>query len=825
MLKLKLKKGLRKEAKKKEIKKKEVRPEEIMSEEIAPEEVIEETMPEEIVPEEVIPEEVTAEEVMLEETTPEEVVPENISQEAPASKKARKKESKKKESRKTNLKIKDFKVIENLKNIRNMKFIQKLKLKGLGKKEAEMNDTNKKPTKKIKTTLVGAFMVPVILIVLLGVVSYTKASDTIVENCKESSISTITASGMYFDLLCESTSAKALEIIMTSDVAAYYEKKYKSEDAAEYFRNVKTHLRNALASVDYVGTYNLVAENGVQITSQSNVIPEDAFNGLISSSEGQYIGDAKNRTAWLGNHSYFDEAMQLDQSKYGLVFYQRFLKANAVLVLDIKMETVANALGNMNFGEDSYKAVVTRDGREIIFQEVVGEDGTIVQQEVTENIFGETEFYQESLSAEQAGSKEVKYNGKKYLYVYAPVGNTGIMLCGLIPYASLTKEATDIRNMTVILIIVAILIALGTGSRIAVGIGKTMTSMIDMIGKVSEGDLTVTFRTKRKDEFRLLNNSLNNMLAGVRTLIKDVKGFGTEVNEISGKVAETADNVNSSMQQIYIAVDEVSKGIVTQAEETESCSTQMSELSEQIVTICNKTESIIGVADKATDAVQRGQVTIEDLNKQSEITVKLTKELGHDIADVKVKSDEIEKIIEVINEIADQTTLLSLNASIEAARAGENGKGFAVVADEIRKLAEQSMQAANQIREIVANIGSTTKQTMDSAHRTEEYIYKQANLLTDTITVFTYINECVDELVGGLNEITSHMDEISNEKDVVENSITNIAAVSQEAAASIEEVTATLSEQVESISGLNKKAEQLILRVQELDQASSQFQI
>lgn len=682
--------------------------------------------------------------------------------------------------------------------------------------------------KKIQSVLVGSFLVPVVFIVILGVVSYQKASETIIEKYRESSISAISSGSLYFELLCETVVSKATEVVTDTNTADYYERLYDDGDtrANDSFRELRKNMLSIGTSARYIKSYNILAAGGMQVTSGRITLAQDAYTKFLESKEGSYVGKGVNQKAWLGYHSYLDEAAQMHTEDYGLVLCQRFMKADALVMLDVDMETIVEALENMSFGENSYKALITQDGREIILQEVLSEDGTTtVNQKIAEDFFGTTDFYQESLGSEERGSKDVKYNGEKYLYVYSPVGNTGIMICGLIPYSVITAEAKDIRNITVILVILATIIAMGVGSMIAVGISSTLKSIVRSLGKVAEGDLTIAFKTKRKDEFRQLNDSLNHMLSGVRGLMTDVKGFGTEVNELSGNVALTADTINTSMQDIATAVDEVAHGVVTQAEETENCSKKMEDFSVQIVSVCDQTESMGDMADKAIDAVNRGKVIIEDLNKQSETTVRLTKELSQDIVNVKTQSDEIEKIINVINEIAEQTNLLSLNASIEAARAGEHGRGFAVVADEIRKLADQSMQAANQIKDIVGTIRSTTQQTTDSAQKTEEYIYKQADSLDETITVFGYINNCVDELVSGLQAMATSMKSIGQEKDEVEDSIRNISAVSEETAAATEEVTATLSEQANSIARLSEKAEQLARRVQALEEATSQFQV
>ena len=680
--------------------------------------------------------------------------------------------------------------------------------------------------RKIQNVLISAFMVPVFFIVVLGVVSYRRASDTIVEKYKESSMSAISAESLYFSLLCDTVEVKANEIIIDSNTSGYYEKYYRSNKAHDSYRNLRNNFIQAVGSVDYIQFYDIIALNGNQFTTRvdSNLLPEDAYDAFLASPEAVYLSDA--RKAWIGNNTYFDQVFGQSDAESGFVLYQKFLKAKALVSLEIKRQSILDALAEMDFGEGSYKAIVTQDGREIGVQDVLADDGvTMVQQNMTETMFVGNSFYEESRYAEEPGSMEINHQGKRYLYVYAPTGATGITLCGLIPYENIMEDAKAIRNITVILVILAVAIALIIGNRIAVSISKTLYEMVDSLEKVAEGDLTTDFVTKRKDEFLRLNEGLNHMLNGFRDIITDVKGFGKEVNNLSGTVAEIADSIHVSMSEISDSADEVARGVVSQSEDAENCNVKMTEFSNQIIVVCEQAENMGSMTDKASDAVRQGKVIIENLNQQSETIVKLANELGQDIENVKKRSDDIEDIIDTINEIASQTNLLSLNASIEAARAGENGRGFSVVADEIRKLASQSMEAADQIKHIVENIRKTTQQTTDSAKKTEEYIFKQADSLEETITIFASINNCVDELVTGLNRMLKDMRGISNERNQMEDSIQSISAVSHQIAASTGGVANTLGEQVQLLSKLTEQAERLARRVASLEKAMSKFKI
>ncbi|MBQ2451328.1 MAG: methyl-accepting chemotaxis protein [Lachnospiraceae bacterium] len=680
--------------------------------------------------------------------------------------------------------------------------------------------------RKIQNVLISAFMVPVFFIVVLGVVSYRRASDTIVEKYKETSMSAISAESLYFSLLCDTVEVKANEIIIDSNTSGYYEKYYRSNKAHDSYRNLRNNFIQAVGSVDYIQFYDIIALNGNQFTTRvdSNLLPEDAYDVFLASPEAVYLSDA--RKAWIGNNTYFDQVFGQSDAESGIVLYQKFLKAKALVSLEIKRQSILDALAEMDFGEGSYKAIVTQDGREIGVQDVLADDGvTMVQQNMTETMFVGNSFYEESRYAEEPGSMEINHQGKRYLYVYAPTGATGITLCGLIPYENIMEDAKAIRNITVILVILAVAIALIIGNRIAVSISKTLYEMVDSLEKVAEGDLTTDFVTKRKDEFLRLNEGLNHMLNGFRDIITDVKGFGKEVNNLSGTVAEIADSIHVSMSGISNSADEVARGVVSQSEDAENCNVKMTEFSNQIIVVCEQAENMGSMTDKASDAVRQGKVIIENLNQQSETIVKLANELGQDIENVKKRSDDIEDIIDTINEIASQTNLLSLNASIEAARAGENGRGFSVVADEIRKLASQSMEAADQIKHIVENIRKTTQQTTDSAKKTEEYIFKQADSLEETITIFASINNCVDELVTGLNRMLKDMRGISNERNQMEDSIQSISAVSHQIAASTGGVANTLGEQVQLLSKLTEQAERLARRVASLEKAMSKFKI
>ena len=692
--------------------------------------------------------------------------------------------------------------------------------------------------KSILGTLLVAFMVPVVLMITLGVVSYHTASSGIVDKYKESAQSTVSAVGDYFNLVCTNISNKALEMITNSDVGDYYDKYYGKQEskALETFRSAKSDIGNAKSTNKNIYSCTVIPEAGAYLSTLSGGMTETPMADFSNTAEGQYfVANSTQRNRWMGYQTYLDDNMQSKQEKYAMVYYQKLSKSDAYLVMSLDISVAEKMLGEMDFGKGSVKALVTYDGREVAFEqktdnpaEADGEKAASAEEDeaaAAKQWFVGSDFYESTKEAEEAGYMDVKIDGKKYVYIYTPVGNTKAMICTLIPQSNVLGQVGSIKYITIFMVILAAGAALVTGFVISTGISKTVREMSGGLAKVAQGDLTQDFATKRQDEFKELTGSLNAMIESMRGLMRDMKQFGSKVTGLAEDVSDKTGAINTSMQDIARAMDEVAGGVQGQAEDTESSNENMISFSENITTVTEKTSHMGQTADKAIEAVEQGRVIVQELSGKSDTTVSLTRVLVNDIDAVQKNSQEIKSFVDVINSIAGQTNLLSLNASIEAARAGEAGRGFAVVAEEIRKLADQSKESGNKIHEIVKKIGETADKTTASAREAESMVNEQARALQETVNVFGMIQDCVGELVEGIRLITQRLEESMLEKDKVENSLQNIASVSEEVAASTQEVTATLGEQVSVVQTLKEEVELLRSDALELDNSIEKFKI
>lgn len=677
-----------------------------------------------------------------------------------------------------------------------------------------------KKLQSIRYKLIAGFILPVVLIIILGVMSYTTASKAVTSSFEASAQSAIQKTAEYYDLMFSGIKASANELVNDSVVQGYYSGSYETNSVEEV--NAYSDIRAKVTSVSTTNTQikgiYIFGKSGKDIYLNANSMSGSEYSNIKNTDEAKKIDS--DRSVWLSSHSYIDSKSNLD---YGVSYGRQVIGSSkrgvGYMFVDIDKEYIVNPISSVDIGNKSMVALIAPDGGEnVVIKDSEAEAGRVY--------FADKDFYTQALESEnESGYSYVKYDGKSQLFIYSKAGNEGFMVCALVPRSVIVAQAGGIKFITITMIIIALIGAIIIGGIMAADIGNVIKRVIGGTDKAANGDLTTTVNVHRKDEFGDLAGGINNMIGNMKQLINDTKSVSGRVDESAAVVTDSVHTMLSATREITDAISGIEKGIVQQAEDSESCMKQMDELSDKINVVSDNSEKIARIAESTRDIVKSGLDTIDVLNTNVHDTVGITTEVISGIEQLETATKSIGKIVNAINDIADQTNLLSLNASIEAARAGEAGRGFAVVADEIRKLADQSVESVNQIREIVDDITSGTRQTVNVARRAEDVVAVQENSLKDAVVVFNDIQSHVGELIQSLEYITNGITDIATTKADSIMSIQNISAVSQETAATAEEVTQNADKQMKAVEALNAAAEKLGKDAHELEEAIGLFKV
>ena len=672
----------------------------------------------------------------------------------------------------------------------------------------------------IKIKLIMAFMIPVVLIIILGVSSYNGASKRIVTNYREATVNTVQKAGEYYTLLLTNLESKSQQFANDRVLVNYYSGAYKKKVAEEAsnFGTLQKSLLGDTLSDENLYMVNVLTSYGNPLSSKGSFRLED-YDAFIETEEGKNINEAKGKAIWSGYHKFIDNTLGTTVNDYAIVVSRAIIgnrmKPVAIVSMDIKMSAVQGILSNIEFPEGTVCAFVTPDGREIT--------ANGASEEIA---FYNTEFYETALNNEATvESLDIKVDGKPYMFVYSKIGSTGCMLATMIPEKVIMDQASEIEKMTIFMVIVAMAIAIVVGMLLANGIGQAIGNVNVILKEASEGDLTVKVETRRRDEFKKLNHHITDMIQNIKELIGKSANVSYRVTDSASAVSMASEQFVESSTSITEAIEHIEVGITEQAHDAESCLKKMGGLSEKIDYVNQSTTQIAQFAETTKETVDTGIVTIRELNTKAKATSEITQKVIANIEGLEKESRSIEGITNTINEIASQTNLLSLNASIEAARAGEAGRGFAVVASEIRKLAEQSMEASNMIEQIINGIQVKTRETVGNAKEAENIVTSQEAALTATIDVFNTIGTQVEGLTKNIEEIGMGVSAIDSAKDETLRAIENISAGLTETAAAAAEVQSAADNQLQAARELNEAAMGLGQDAEELQEAISQFKV
>lgn len=689
------------------------------------------------------------------------------------------------------------------------------------KKRAENNDhgkTSKHAT--IRMELIGSFLIPVMLIIILGSVSYSKASKGMISNFENSSLVTLDMMNEYYKLGFLGISNSAVQINSNEILQDYYSGDFKGniiQEERNYMTGKKTIITSAV-SEELISDIYIIGSYGRSIAANSS-FKKEIYDEFVNSEEGKAIADSGQDEIWVGRHPVIDESNAKTEDSYFMSLIRRFApfgqETLGYIVIDIDNDAILKLLNKTDFGQGSISGVVTKDGKEVLKGDYP-QDYTFTGQN----------FYKEALeSSDESGLKYVDFNNNKYLFIFQKMDIGNVMICSLIPKTEVLKQAESVKIITIILVALGAVIALGIGSVMASGISKTIRTANEKLKLVADGDLTVDIHIKRKDEFSILGKSINNMFASMKSLIHKMISVSNTTTNSANEVSEASGTLLEGSKNIAAAISDIEEGVHQQANDAENCLLQMSALADEINSVYENTNEIGESAGNARKSVNDGIVIIDNLSTNAKDTSDITQLVINNIQELNTESKAIAGIIGSINDIAEQTNLLSLNASIEAARAGEAGKGFAVVADEIRKLAVQSAEAASQISTIIEQIGVKTGKTVEAAKQAGEIVEKQEGTLADTVSIFHVINDQVEKLTGNLSEISKGIEKIEKAKNDTLGAIESISATSEETAAASTQLGISADSQLKAVETLNLAAERLSEDANNLQETANIFKI
>ncbi len=423
-------------------------------------------------------------------------------------------------------------------------------------------------------------------------------------------------------------------------------------------------------------------------------------------------------------------------------------------------------------------------------------------------------------------------NGETYFAYYIPIEDSQGQVVGMIFAGAPQDEMLAFINeqiRIVVIIVVVLLIASIAISFVSINkLANTITKEEKLVQALAEGDLNIQVDpaiARRSDELGDMGRSVGSLAAKLREIVGSFQQSAHELNEAGASLDSMASQSSTATDEISRAVEEISHGAVSQAEEIESASGQIAAMGAVIEDIVSNVKNLSEASESMTSA---GNASLETMQKLSDSNDRTSHAINNIGEQIQLTNESIKKIsvaTELITSIASQTNLLSLNASIESARAGEAGRGFAVVATEIQKLAVQSNDAAVEIQQIIGNLITESQKTMNEMQDAEVLMREQQEKLGDTKEKFDEVNVGIDVSKEQTQQIRVYVDSCDSARAAVIDVITNLSAISQENAASAEETTASMEELNATINVLAGEAVKLKEIAAQLKEEMSFFRV
>ncbi|TDP01876.1 methyl-accepting chemotaxis protein [Marinomonas balearica] len=648
---------------------------------------------------------------------------------------------------------------------------------------------------KIKTKLIAAFSVAILLpAVLICVITAHLATKSALKSFEESSEQTVTAVERSFSLFMDDikyvvdflVANKTVNDPNAQPLTTYFEKKGKAPQEVSVIKGGRE--RDLFQLFEAIGTTN---PNFVYIYAGDSTDGYMEWPGTYGYSEWHpksrpwYQLAEKKRDQTLLRESYYwepDDAIYISAVRS----YNKGNSFGGVIAVDVSIKTLTDMASKTKLGEHGTVMVIEDTGK-ILVDVLEPDNGFKTISEL------EGEAYQK-IAKTSEGVVEVNIKGTDYYANVVISPDLGWKFVGIVPKSEILATTINLINTTVIVSIVLLLVLLSLAYVMAKRIIKPIESVSGHLQVIAEGegDLTARINTDSKDETGILSNWFNQFIESTCNLILSIKQSTVQMDSVASEMANKAQEVASSTTVQLESIDQIASAgremVIAANEAAENC------------------ENTARFSDQGLETTVSGKKLIEGSSLGVQRLGDKLKESNVVISELEKETGNINQILSTIQDIAEQTNLLALNAAIEAARAGEQGRGFAVVADEVRGLAKRTQDSTEQIASILGLLSDRTKEASSAMVSSLTESESAIELSTQALDAFDQIEEVVKQM----RDMTMQTAASAEEQRLVTEGINeNILSIS-DSANTISNLSGDVAELSQQQDGLSREIHTLV---------------
>lgn len=606
--------------------------------------------------------------------------------------------------------------------------------------------------------------------------------------------------------------------VTSNQTVLHYLDSAKGRDDAldnKYYKDMNASLEATKDMDSDIAMIWVASEKGNFLTGTGDVLSEKDFDlqgrpwyKSVHDADGLYYTEPYNDEVFGKVIMSVMKTVEVDNEVVGIV------------AADIFLDSIPEIMEQYKIGKTGYTILLDSKGNVIYHPN----EDLVMKDPFTEQK-GDLGKVAEKMLGGKQGLETAEIDSDKYYVGYEPVNAADWSVATTVKQDEVFKPLTSMTYKLIVFFTIAGVLLVAITYFLLKYMLKNIQPMSEMIKQIASGDLTQELNIESNDELGQVSNDLNDMLQNLRNFIGVVQENSEQVAASSQQLNVSTDQTAEAAQVVAGTVDTVTQSTLQQIERTKEASDTVSTMSDTFKTVALDSDNVATRAVLAVEKAENGGVAVASAKSQMDTINETVHTTASIISKLGERSTEIGQIVDTISGISSQTNLLALNASIEASRAGESGKSFAVVANEVRKLAEQSNEAAEQIANLITEIQTDTEEAVHSIQEGTEEVEKGSEVVETAGTTFTEITSIVEEVSEQMNRISTSIQELSAGTEHIVTIIDDVDGLAHSAQEEFENVAAATEEQTATLEEIASASRSSSERALELQDEISRFKI